>query len=70
MTFCIIAICLEILHWTDITLTCALVTELDLHVTTKFDPFYQINHFRDIQMGSQTTDITHVAVVFHYGAPF
>ena len=25
-----------------------------------------IDHFRDIQIDSQTTDITHFAVVFHY----
>ena len=25
-----------------------------------------IDHFRDIAMDSQTTDITHFAVVFHY----
>ena len=25
-----------------------------------------INHFQDISMDSQTTDITHFAVVFHY----
>ena len=45
------------------------VIHLSSHIRTfykKCDNFYAIDHFRDLPTDSQTTDITHFAVVFNY----
>ena len=51
---------------------CSIITPLKFNHTSRNNllnwqkAMFAIDHFRDLQTDSQTTDITHFAVVFHY----